>query len=100
MPLPFVPLALRIGAAAMAGYGFARWLGAQAGEGRRDQRAEDLLDDLDEGFLLHRPAPDLADGARQQNASLRLRRSIGFRGRQWDIDAGVIARLRVRERRG
>ena len=48
MPLPFVPLALRIGLAAVAGYGFVRWVTPRAGEGRRDQRAEDALDDLGE----------------------------------------------------
>lgn len=99
MPLPFVPLALRIGLAAVAGYGFVRWVTPRAGEGRRDQRAEDALDDLGEGLLLHKTASGASPGARQQNASLRLKRIIGFRGREWEIDAGLIARLRFRERR-
>ncbi|WP_112311458.1 hypothetical protein [Pseudogemmobacter bohemicus] len=97
MPVPFMPVLLRIGAAAAAGYALARWIAARTGEGRRDQRAEDALDALDEGFLLHGPARTAPRD--QRNATLRLRRVFGFRGREWEFDAGLIARLRLRARR-
>ena len=104
MPLPLAPLLLRIGALAVAGYGVARWISARSGDGRREQRAEDALDDLDEGLLTHSPKAAMRGEAApgetvQRNASFRLRRSIGFRGRVWEIDAGLIARLRLKERR-
>ncbi len=100
MPLPIAPLLLRIGVAAAAGYGLARWVSARAGHGRADQRAEDALDDLDEGLFLRQAgegAPGPATPA-QHNATLRFRRVVGFRGREWEVDAGLIARLRLRER--
>ena len=64
--------------------------------GRTDQRAEDALDELGEGLSLHQPADRVED--RQTNASARVRRVIRFRGRAWEIDAGLMARLRLRER--
>ena len=60
------------------------------------QRAEDALDDLGEGFSLHRPGDRKGDG--QTNASARMRRVIRFRGREYELDAGLMARLRLRER--
>lgn len=97
MPLPLLPIVLRIGAAAAAGYAASRWISTRSHTGRTDQRAEDALDDLDEGLALHRPA-DRADD-RQGNAALRLRRTLRFGGRIWEFDAGLLARLRIRERR-
>ncbi|MFZ1468089.1 MAG: hypothetical protein WAT09_03825 [Paracoccaceae bacterium] len=98
MPLPLaplLPLMLRLGAVATAGYAASRWVAARHHPGRTDQRAEDALDDLGEGLSLHRPA-DRADD-RQTNAAARLCRTVRFRGRTWDIDAGLMARLRIRE---
>ena len=97
MPLPlapFLPLMMRIGAVAVAGYAARRWIRSRAYPGRLDQRAEEALDDLDEGLtLLHpRGEPD----TRQTNATLRWRRTIGFRGRTWEVDAGVMARFSLR----
>ena len=97
MPLPLaplMPLLLRIGAAAVAGYAASRWISAQSQPGRLDLRAEDALDDLDEGLAFHRPR-DLEDD-RQGNAALRLRRRLQMRGTEWELDAGMIARIRLR----
>lgn len=99
MPLPLapiLPLALRVGAVAAVGLAARRWVLARSHPGRTDQRAEDALDDLGEGLSLHRPA-DRADD-RQTNASARMRRVIRFRGRVWELDAGLVARLRLREK--
>jgi hypothetical protein len=99
MPLPLaplLPLALRLGAVAGASYAVTRWVKARSHPGRTDQRAEDALDELGEGLSLHRPADRAED--RQTNASARLRRVIRFRGRAYEIDAGLVARLRLRER--
>jgi hypothetical protein len=103
MPLPLAPLlpfALRIGSVAAVSFAAARWIGARSFPGRTDQRAEDALDDLGEGISLHRPADraDVATGTSQTNASARMRRVIRFRGRAWELDAGLMARLRLRER--
>lgn len=99
MPLPLapiLPIALRLGALAAAGLAASRWLRRQSFPGRTDQRAEDALDDLGEGVSLHRPADRAED--RQANASARIRRVIRFRGREYELDAGLVARLRLRER--
>jgi hypothetical protein len=42
---------------------------------------------------VHRPA-DLPE-TRQTNTTARLCRTIRFRGKTYDIDAGLIARLRI-----
>jgi hypothetical protein len=96
MPLPLaplLPLALRLTAVAAAGYAAKRALAARSFPGRTDQRAEEALDDLGEGVTTH--APKDAEG--QRNATLRLRRTIRFRGKTWELDAGAIARLRLKE---
>lgn len=98
MPLllaPLVPIALRLGMVAFAGYAIKRLVTARSFPGRTDQRAEDALDDLGEGLAVHRPA-DLAD-TRQTNTAGRLRRVFTFRGKRYEVDAGLIARLRVRK---
>ncbi len=97
MPLPLAPLlpvALRLGAVAAVVYAAKRLVVARAHPGRTDQRAEDALDDLGEGLALHSPADRTEDG--QSNASLRLRRTIRFRGKTYEIDAGALARWRIR----
>lgn len=99
MPLPLAPLlpiALRLGAVATTTWAVTRMVRARTHPGRTDQRAEDALDDLGEGLSLHHPA-DRADD-RQTNASARVRRVIRFRGKVWELDAGLMARLRLRQR--
>jgi hypothetical protein len=99
MPLPLaplLPLALRLGAVATTSYAVTRWVRARTHPGRTDQRTEDVLDELGEGLSLHRPADRAED--RQTNASARVRRVIRFRGKVWELDAGLMARLRLRQR--
>jgi len=90
MALPLVPTALvaaRYAAVGLAAY--AAW--RAAAPGRRDQRAEDALDDLPEGTTLHGD-----DDATR--AGLRLRRTIrlGDGGPGMEIDFAALARLRLR----
>jgi len=103
MPLPLaplLPLAVRFGLVASATWAMSRLLRDATHPGRTDQRAEDALDDLGEGLSLHHPADRAADhpGDHQTNATARLRRVIHFRGRAYEVDAGLMARLRLRER--
>lgn len=94
MPLPLAPiagLALRAGLVAATAYAARRALAARR-VGRTDQRAEDALDDADEGIALHQPA----DRA-QTSLSARLRRTIRWGGRGVEIDAALIGRFRVRK---
>lgn len=96
MPLPLaplLPLALRLGAVAAIGLAARRMVAARTWPGRTDQRAEDALDDLGEGITAHSPA----DAPGQHNAGLRLRRTIRFRGKTYEIDAGMMARFRLKE---
>jgi hypothetical protein len=93
MPLPLAPIAvfaLRAGAVAAAAWAVRRTL--TPNPGRTDQRAEDALDDLDEGLSTHAPA----DREGQRNAGLRLRRVVGWGKRRVEVDLGLLARLRVR----
>lgn len=98
MPLPLAPLipvVIRFGVVATTTFALTR-LVAATHPGRTDQRAEDALDELGEGLSLHRPADRAED--RQTNASARLRRIVRFRGRAYELDAGLMARFRLRER--
>jgi hypothetical protein len=98
MPLPLAPvavLAFRAGIVAVSVYVARRALAARAA-GRTDQRAEDALDDADEGIALHRPADRREDGG-QTNVSARLRRTVRWGDRGVEIDAGLIGRFRVRK---
>lgn len=100
MPLPLaplIPLVVRLGIVASTTWAVSRWVRSSTHPGRTDQRAEDALDDLGEGLTFHRPA-DRADD-QQTNASARVRRVIRFRGRSYELDAGLMARLRLRERK-
>lgn len=92
---PLVPLALRLGAVAAIGYAVKRVVAARTHPGRTDQRAEDALDDLGEGVAVHRPADRAED--RQTNAAARFRRVLRFRGSAVEIDAGMLARFRIRK---
>jgi hypothetical protein len=101
MPLPLAPLlpfALRLGVFAAASYAVKRVIAARTHPGRTDIRAEDALDDLGEGLAVHRPA-DLPEN-RQTNTTARLRRVIRFRGKEYEVDAGLIARFRIRRSEG
>ncbi|MGL4235474.1 hypothetical protein [Tabrizicola sp.] len=102
MPLPLAPLlpiALRLGTVAAASYAVTRWVRSRTHPGRTDQRAEDALDDLGEGLSIHRPSDRVAESAgdTQTNATARVRRVIRFRGKTWEIDAGGMARFRLRQ---
>lgn len=99
MPLPLAPLipfAVRLGLVATTTYALTRLVRSATHPGRTDQRAEDALDDLGEGLSLHRPA----DRGEQTNATARLRRVIRFRGKTWELDAGAMARVRLRATEG
>lgn len=91
MPLPLAPItviALRYGTVALASYAFAR----RVDRGRRDQRAEDALDELPEGLTARREAE-------QVHATGRLKRVIrlGAGGPGVEIDASALGRLRFRK---
>lgn len=91
MPLPLVPIAgvaLRYGAVALVAYGVKRALR----KGRTDQRAEDALDEMDEGIGVHRPAD-----RGQTNAAARFRRVIRIGGKAIEIDAAALGRFRIRK---
>lgn len=98
MPLPLaplLPLALRLGVVATAGYAATRWVRARSHPGRTDQRAEDAFDDLGEGLSLHQPKDRAEDGVTQSNTAARVVRVIRIGGRQFKLDAAIMARLRV-----
>lgn len=89
MPLPLVPIAIGLGSAALAGWAAVR----RSAPARIDQRAEDALDELPEGLATARPSDD----REQTNASARLVRRITLPGgRRLEIDAGLIARFRIK----
>jgi hypothetical protein len=101
MPLPLaplLPLAIRLGAVTAVTLAARRWLRAQSFPGRTDQRAEDAFDDLGEGLSLHSPADRADPDVRQTNGTARVIRVVRFRGRVWEVDAGMMARLRLRAR--
>ncbi|HHS94519.1 MAG TPA: hypothetical protein ENK63_04170 [Rhodobacterales bacterium] len=90
MPLPLAPItafALRYGTVALATYALAR----SAELGRRDQRAEDALDDIPEGVTGRRDNE-------QMNATWRIRRVVrlGKTGPAVEIDASALGRVRLR----
>ncbi len=102
MPLPlapFLPIALRLGAVAATGFAIKRALAARTHVGHTDQRAVDAMDEQAEGLALHRSAQLGADGAEdsQHNAAGRFRRVIRVAGKSIEIDAGFLARLRIRK---
>jgi hypothetical protein len=91
MPLPRAPiagLAIRYGTVALVAYGVRKALR----KGRTDQRAEDALDDMDEGVAVHRPAD-----RSQTNAAARFRRVIRWGDTAIEIDAAALGRFRVRK---
>lgn len=91
MPLPLAPvagLAFRAGLVAAAAWAVRRSLRT----GRVDQRAEDALDDTDDGLALHR-ARDRA----QTNAAARFCRTLRWGAHAVEIDAAALARFRIRK---
>lgn len=91
MAVPLAPIAgvaLRYGALAVAGYAIAR----SSKKLRRDQRAEDALDETEEG-VSWRTDPG------QMNASGRVRRVLrfGHSGPGVEIDATGWTRIKVRK---
>jgi hypothetical protein len=91
---PQIPLAVRLGLVATTTFALTRLVRSMSHPGRTDQRAEDALDDLGEGISVHRPGDRAAD--RQTNATARVRRVIRFQGRTYEVDAGLMARFRLR----
>lgn len=94
MAIPIMPIAgavLKYGPAAAAGLAALAYLRAQPGHA--DQRAEDLLDELDEGTQATRSH----EGA-QVNTRSRFRRVIraGRHGPGIEIDAAFLGRIRMR----
>lgn len=90
MPLPLAPIAgfaIRYGAVALATYAISRKISA----GRRDQRAEDALDDLEEGLSIRR------DNG-QTSSSARFKRviRIGNDGPGVEIDISAFGRFKIR----
>jgi len=91
MPLPLAPiagLALRYGTVALATYAVTR----KISHGRRDQRAEDALDDLEEGLSMRRETD-------QTNATAHYRRKIrlGADGPGVEIDITALGRVKIRK---
>lgn len=91
MPLPLAPIAgiaLRYGTVALATYAVSR----KIARGRRDQRAEDALDALDEGLSLRHDAG-------QTNTTVRFRRTIRFgaNGPGVEIDVSAFGRFKIRK---
>ena len=102
MPIPLAPIALfalRGTAVAAAVWAVRRGLRGLANEGRTDQRLEDAFDDLEDGVTTN--AADIygEDGlaARQSNSAARLRRVIRWRGKEMEVDAAFLTRLRIRQ---
>lgn len=92
MPLPLAPVAvfaLRAGVVATALWLARRALAPQ--QGRTDQRAEDALDDLDDGIAAHTPA----DRPGQRNLAARMRRAIRWKDGGIAVDASLVARWRI-----
>ncbi len=91
MPLPLAPvasIALRYGAVALASYAIAR----QIGKAPLDQRAEEAMDDVDEGLALRRERE-------QVNGTGRFRRVIrlGEDGPGVEVDVTALGRIRFRK---
>ncbi|MDP3262548.1 MAG: hypothetical protein U1E06_00390 [Tabrizicola sp.] len=100
MPLPLaplLPLALRLGAFALAGYAARRLVAGRSHPGRTDQRMEDALDDVGEGVTVHRPADRNETGLAQTNSTARLRRTVQIAGHRYEVDAAIATRFRIRK---
>lgn len=93
MPIPIMPIAgavLKYGPAAAAIVATVAY--AKAKPRNLDQRTEDMMDTVEDGFDISR-APD----GRQVNSTGRYRRVIRVPGGMGvEVDASLIGRLRVR----
>lgn len=91
MPLPIAPIAgfaLRYGAVAVTAYAISR----RATPARRDQRAEDAMDEVGEG-VSYRRDPDQLNGTGRFRRVIRL----GKNGPGVEIDATALSRIRFRK---
>lgn len=91
MALPLTPIAmvaLRYGAVALTAYAVARSLPPA----RFDQRAHDLMDELDEGVSVGRD-PEHMHGAGRFRRTIR----VGHDGPGLEIDVSAFGRIRVRK---
>jgi hypothetical protein len=91
MPLPLAPIAgfaLRYGVVAVAAYAASRRLE----RGHFDQRAEDAMDDVNEGVTYRRERE-------QMNSTARFRRvvRVGKDGSGLEIDITALGRVRIRK---
>ena len=90
MPLPLAPIAgiaIRYGMVAVTTYAVARSIARTP----HDQRAEDALDDLPEGFTAGR-------GDKQANGTARIKRTfrVGPNGPGIEVDLTALGRFRIR----
>ena len=91
MPLPLVPIAVY--AATYGSLALATWKVAQKVErGRRDQRAEDALDDVQEGLTIRRETD-------QANGTARILRVFRFSddGSAFELDATLLGRVKFKK---
>ena len=91
MPFPLAPIAgiaLRYGAVAVAAYAVTR----RIERGHFDQRADEAMDDVNEGLSVRRDADQL-------NGTGRIRRVVRFgcSGRGVEIDVTALGRIRIRK---
>lgn len=91
MPLPLVPIAIyavTLGTAAFSARRFVQ----RIEPGRRDQRAEDALDEVQEGVTVRRD-PE------QASATARLKRVIRFSddGSAYEVDAAFFGRVKFKK---
>lgn len=95
MPLPLIPVAgvaLKYGAVALTAWAASRAISRATQPARVDQRTEDAFDALDEGLGL-RSSPDRDH---QQNLTARFHRKLRLGKAEWEVDAGLLARLRIK----
>lgn len=91
MPLPLAPIAtvaLRYGTVALATYAVTR----KVSRGRRDQRAEDALDDLEDGISLRRD-----NGQTSSTARFKRKIRLGHDGPGVEIDITALGRIKIRK---
>lgn len=96
MPVPLGPItvfALRTGVVAAAIWAIREGFS----QGRTDQRAEEALDETDEGVALHRPQDRAVEGTSQTNAAARFRRTLRWGNSGVEVDAAMLARVRIRK---
>ena len=91
MALPLVPIAgfvARYGAVALAAYAVSR----KVAHAPFDQKADDALNAVDEGFAMRRDTD-----ATRANARFKRTISIGSRGPAFEIDARSIFKISIKQ---